>query len=156
MNINIRKATVQDAKGISKLITSLTAKYICPTCDDSMHNILLRSMSESKVTEYLSDDYDYVVATNDKHEIIGVSGIRDKSHLYHLFVSDDYQGQGLSRKLWENVKSEALKNGNQGRFTVNSAVNSESVYLKFGFVRTEGIRNREGMIDIPMVLESTC
>ena len=86
MNINIRKATVQDAKGISKLITSLTAKYICPTCDDSMHDILLRSMSESRVTEYLSDDYDYVVATNDKHEIIGVSGIRE-SRTYTIFLS---------------------------------------------------------------------
>ncbi|MFA0492056.1 GNAT family N-acetyltransferase [Vibrio splendidus] len=38
-------------------------------------------------------------------------------------------------------------------FTVNSAVNAESVYSRFGFKRTEGIRNRQGMIDIPMLLD---
>ncbi len=91
-----------------------------------------------------------------KSEIIGVAGIRDSSHLFHLFVSDNYQGQGLSRKLWERIKSEALTNGNSGRFTVNSAINSESIYLSFGFIRTGEIRNRDGMIDIPMELETAC
>ncbi|EKO3629323.1 GNAT family N-acetyltransferase, partial [Vibrio metschnikovii] len=60
------------------------------------------------------------------------------------------------RKLWETIKEEAIKNGNRGDFTVNSAVNAENVYLRFGFKRTEGIRNRQGMVDIPMMFEPDC
>ncbi|MEZ9074090.1 GNAT family N-acetyltransferase, partial [Vibrio splendidus] len=86
-------------------------------------------------------------------EVVGVAGVRDNSHLYHLFVDDNFQGNGLSRQLWEAVKEESIKNGNSGIFTVNSAVNAESVYSRFGFKRTEGIRNRQGMIDIPMLLD---
>ena len=37
-------------------------------------------------------------------------------------------------------------------FTVNSAVNAEHVYLNFGFKRINGVRNRGGMVDIPMKL----
>ncbi|QXO15861.1 MULTISPECIES: GNAT family N-acetyltransferase [Vibrio] len=154
MSVNIRNATLGDAKGISDLIIPLTKKYVCPTCDKSAQEILINSMSEANVANYLSDNYQYFVAVNEKSEIIGVAGIRDSSHLYHLFVSDNYQRQGLSRKLWERVKTAAMISGNSGRFTVNSAVNAEKIYLSFGFIRIDGIRNRDGMIDVPMVLET--
>ncbi|MEZ8252301.1 GNAT family N-acetyltransferase [Vibrio splendidus] len=153
MGVNIRSAEISDAKGISELISPLAKKYVCPTCDASVHDILLNSMSEENVGKYLSTNYTYVVAVTANGEMVGVAGVRDNSHLYHLFVDDNFQGNGLSRQLWEAVKEEAIKNGNSGIFTVNSAVNAENVYLRFGFKRTEGIRNRQGMIDIPMLLE---
>ncbi|CAM3032475.1 GNAT family N-acetyltransferase [Vibrio neptunius] len=156
MSITFRNAKICDAKAISELILPLAKKYVCPTCDPSVHDVLLKSMSEEKVEHYLSTNYHYVVAVTANDEVIGVAGIRDNSHLYHLFVNDRFQGHGLSRQLWEVVKENALNNGNKGIFTVNSAINAESVYLRFGFKRTEGIRNRQGMIDIPMMLEASC
>ena len=153
MSVNIRSAEISDSKAISELILPLAKKYVCPTCDASVHDILLNSMSEENVEKYLSTNYTYVVAVTANGEMVGVAGVRDNSHLYHLFVDDNFQGNGLSRQLWEAVKEEAIKNGNSGIFTVNSAVNAENVYLRFGFKRTEGIRNRQGMIDIPMLLE---
>jgi len=156
MSIKIRKAEISDAKSISELILPLTEKYVCPTCDASVHDVLLSSMSEDNIRKYLSTNYDYIVAVTTKNEVIGVAGVRDNSHLYHLFVDDSFQGNGLSRKLWETIKEEANKKGNSGAFTVNSAVNAENVYLRFGFKRTEGIRNRQGMVDVPMKFESDC
>ncbi|WP_105259156.1 GNAT family N-acetyltransferase [Pseudoalteromonas sp. T1lg88] len=156
MSIHIRKAEISDAKSISELILPLTNKYVCPTCDVSVHSILLDSMSKENIEKYLSTNYDYVVAVTENNEVVGVAGVRDNSHLYHLFVDDNFQGNGLSRKLWETIKEKAIKNGNSGAFTVNSAVNAENVYLRFGFKRTEGIRNQQGMVDIPMVLKFDC
>ncbi|ELK2038254.1 GNAT family N-acetyltransferase [Vibrio vulnificus] len=156
MSINIRNAEISDARAISELLLPLTNKYVCPTCDVTVHSILLDSMSEKNIKKYLSTNYDYVVAVTENNEVVGVAGVRDNSHLYHLFVDDDFQGNGLSRQLWETVKEKALENGNSGLFTVNSAVNAESVYVRFGFKRTEGVRNRQGMVDIPMVLEFDC
>ncbi|MEZ8678962.1 GNAT family N-acetyltransferase [Vibrio splendidus] len=153
MSVNIRSAKISDSKAISELILPLAKKYVCPTCDASVHDILLNSMSEENVGKYLSTNYNYVIAVTANDEVVGVAGVRDNSHLYHLFVDDNFQGNGLSRQLWEAVKEESIKNGNSGIFTVNSAVNAESVYSRFGFKRTEGIRNRQGMIDIPMLLD---
>ncbi|MFA0717055.1 GNAT family N-acetyltransferase [Vibrio splendidus] len=153
MSVNIRSAEISDSKAISELILPLAKKYVCPTCDASAHDILLNSMSEENVGKYLSTNYNYVIAVTANDEVVGVAGVRDNSHLYHLFVDDNFQDNGLSRQLWEAVKEESIKNGNSGIFTVNSAVNAESVYSRFGFKRTEGIRNRQGMIDIPMLLD---
>lgn len=155
MNITIRKAKLADAKAISELILPLAEKYVCPTCNASVHAVLLGSMSEQSIASYLSANYAYVVAVTPANDIVGVAGIRDYAHLYHLFVSDNYQGKGLSRKLWSAIQTQSLQQGNSGRFTVNSALNAESVYARFGFKRIEGIRNRQGMVDIPMVLEVT-
>ncbi|WP_232304749.1 GNAT family N-acetyltransferase [Agarivorans gilvus] len=153
MSIHLRKATSSDAAAISQLILSLTEKYVCPSFAESARHILLTSMSAENVGAYLSGNYFYIVAATADEDIVGVAGIRDYSHLYHLFVDDSYQGQGLSRRLWEAVKAEALTNGNPGRFTVNSAVNAEHVYEHFGFQRIDGIRQQNGIIDVPMVLE---
>ncbi|SMS01102.1 Acetyltransferase (GNAT) family protein [Vibrio mangrovi] len=157
MSIKYRKAAGKDAQAISELIVPLTRKYVCPTFDESMHDTLLQSMSVENIERYLSEGYLYVVATDDMGEIVGVAAIRDASHLYHLFVSERYQGQGLSRKLWEKVRAEVPENRRPTRFTVNSALNAEHVYRSFGFVRTEeGVRNRNGIIDVPMVLNVDC
>lgn len=153
MNITIRKAELADAKAISELILPLVEKYVCPTCDASVHAVLLGSMSEQSIASNLSSNYAYVIAVTPDNDVVGVAGVRDYAHLYHLFVSDNYQGKGLSRALWTAIQAQSLLHGNSGRFTVNSALNAESVYARFGFKRTEGIRNRQGMVDIPMALE---
>jgi len=153
LTITIRKAHANDARAISELIVPLTKRYICPTCEASAYELLLGSMSEEKIATYLVSNFDYLVAETKNKEVIGVGGMRDNSHLYHLFVSDQYQGQGLSRQLWDCLKEQAMIKGNRGAFSVNSAVNAEAVYSSFGFKRKAGIRNQHGVIDIPMVLE---
>ncbi|TKB50293.1 GNAT family N-acetyltransferase [Ferrimonas sediminicola] len=152
MNIHIRVATTDDAKAISRLIQPLTRKHVCPTCDESVHDALLASMSPQSMASYLSSNHFYVVAATHDNEIVGVAGIRDYEHLYHLFVDDRFQGQGLSRRLWDEVKAASLHHGNGGRFTVNSALNAERIYRHFGFQPRGGVRDRQGMRDIPMVL----
>ncbi|MDR8523107.1 GNAT family N-acetyltransferase [Shewanella fidelis] len=154
MNIEIREAQLCDAKSISELIVPLVKKYVCPDCDASVHDVLLGSMSEQRIESYLSSNYCYFVAVSQNKKVIGVAGIRDNSHLYHLFVHDNFQGLGLSRKLWQAAKQQAIQKGNQGRFTVNSALGAETVYLNFGFKRIAGIRREKGMVDIPMLLEA--
>ena len=154
MNIEIREAQLCDAKLISELIVPLVKKYVCPDCDASMQDVLLGSMSEQCIESYLSSNYCYFVAVSQDNDVIGVAGIRDNSHLYHLFVHDNFQGLGLSRQLWQAAKQQAMQKGNQGRFTVNSALGAETVYLNFGFKRIAGIRRENGMVDIPMLLEA--
>lgn len=153
MSITIRTAVIADAKAISALIVPLVVKYIAPTWQPAVRSILLDSMSEQKIESYLSANYVYLVAVDPDNAIVAVAGMRDSSHLYHLFVADSYQGQGLARQLWQALLVEALRQGNSGRFTVNSALHAEHIYLRFGFKRTEGVRNRDGMVDIPMLLE---
>lgn len=153
MAIYIKKAGVEYSKSISELITPLTDKYVCPTCEESVRVVLLDSMAPEKIREYQESDYRYHVAEKSDGTIVGVIGMREETHLYHLSVSDEYQGQGLSRKLWETAMSDVKTRVEVTSFTVNSAVNAEHVYLSFGFKRINGVRSRGGMVDIPMELK---
>lgn len=152
MTITIREATIEDAEQISNLIIPLTQKFVCPTWDESVHHIVLNSMSADKIAEYIASNYYYLVVEDQNQQLIAVGGIRDFSHLYHLFVKEDHQGQGLSSQLWQLLMSKALENGNPGSFTVNSALNAEEVYTRFGFKRIDGVRNHKGMVDVPMAM----
>jgi N-acetylglutamate synthase-like GNAT family acetyltransferase len=150
--MKIRKADISDAETISDLIVPLTKKFVLVSCEKQVHDLLVGSMSITSIEGYLTEGYSYHVAEAFSGEVAGVVGVRNNSHLYHLFVKEKFEGKGISRQLWEIAKAECIANGNKGEFTVNSAVNAEGVYLKFGFKRVDGIRNRNGMVDIPMTL----
>lgn len=147
----IRKAELDDIDAISQLITPLVIKYILPTCSKEGGQLILNSMAPNCISNYLDAGHEYHVAELNG-ELVGVVGMKDNAHLYHLFVADSQQGKGLSRTLWEQAKDVCLANGNEGQFTVNSALNATDVYLKFGFVPVSGVRERAGIKDMPMEL----
>ena len=147
--MTIREAIQNDASQISLLISTLAEKYILPSCSNEGGKLLLASMTSDSIKQYINDGYQYHVVEDDS-SVIGVVGIKNNCHLYHLFVSDSHQGRGLSKRLWVHAKNVCLQNGNEGVFTVNSALNAKSVYLKLGFTPTGEIREKSGIKDIPM------
>ncbi|KPV95715.1 hypothetical protein AN214_02283 [Pseudoalteromonas sp. P1-9] len=146
----IRQATLEDSVAISELISRLTVKHVLPSCESKTHDLLLSSMSSEQVKQNLQSDYYYLLAENANKQLIGVAGLKNYNHLYHLFVCDNHQGRGFARTLWQTIKHDAERINNTKQFTVNSAITAESIYLSFGFKRLSGIRNRDGMVDIPM------
>ncbi|WP_235284494.1 hypothetical protein [Vibrio coralliilyticus] len=62
MAIYIKKAGAEYSKPISELITPLTDKYVCPTCEESVRTVLLDSMAPEKILEYQESVYRYHVA----------------------------------------------------------------------------------------------
>ena len=148
----VRQAILKDSVAISELISRLTVKYVLPSCESKVHHILLNSMSSKQLRNNLQNGYYYLLAENANKQLIGVAGLKDYSHLYHLFVCDNHQGRGIAKTLWQTIKRDAERINNTKQFTVNSAITAESVYLSFGFKRLSGIRNRDGMVDIPMTL----
>lgn len=83
-------------------------------------------------------------------QVAGVVGVRDGAHLFTLFVAEDFQGQGLGRRLWELARAECLAAGNPGAFTVNSSKYAVPVYERFGFVVAGPVQSRSGVLFVPM------
>ena len=101
-----------------------------------------------------SDRYTYTVAEDDG-DILGFIGIRDRSHLFHLFVSKDHQGKGISRRLWNNALRVASEQSDALAFTVNSSLNAVPVYRRFGFAETAPVVEKHGVAFLPMRREPT-
>lgn len=151
--MDIRAATPDDAQRIGTLVRELAVKYITHEFSEEGAGRLLESMSEAAIRSYLESGYRYHLA-EENGELAGVIAIRDNCHLYHLFVSERFQGRGLARRLWEVARAVCLDAGNPGVFTVNSSRYAVGLYEKFGFVRQSEAVDISGVISIPMKLES--
>jgi ribosomal protein S18 acetylase RimI-like enzyme len=79
-----------------------------------------------------SGRYSYLVA-HIAEKLVGVLGIRDHQHLYHLFVAESVQRQGIARALWTYAKTEIMAKTSEVEITVNSSLNAIGVYERFGF-----------------------
>lgn len=150
--MKIRLATVDDAPRISSLIRDLAKEFIVHEFSEEATSALLGSMDDPAIRRYIESGYRYHVAEEDG-ELAGVVAVRDNSHLYHLFVSERFQGQGLAGHLWEVAKTASLSAGNPGLFTVNSSRYAVGMYENFGFVRQSEEVNCSGVVCIPMKLD---
>jgi len=104
--------------------------------------------SEQAFRRYLaSPRYGYLTA-QDNGRIVGFIGLRDRSHVMHLFVDPAYQRTGLGRQLWEAARSrDALPS-----YTVNSSLNAQGFYQALGFQVAGPAREAYGVAYIPMML----
>jgi ribosomal protein S18 acetylase RimI-like enzyme len=153
--IEIHRASLADARSISALISLLTEKFIASECSAESRRALLGSMTQDSIRKFLSAGFVYHVAKAER-ELVGVIGIRDNTHLYHLFVREDFQRQGIGTRLWHAARDLCLSSGNPGLFTVNASRNAYAVYEKMGFVAESGQKERRGVVVIPMRLETNC
>jgi ribosomal protein S18 acetylase RimI-like enzyme len=150
--IGIRVAQLEDVPAIATLLERLARRYITSEFAPSAEQKFLLGNDEASLRAFMGLGYRYWVA-NKNDEIVGFAGVRDHSHLYHLFVAETVQRQGVARALWQTVVNACLVAGNPGRFTVNSSNNAVAVYESFGFVRSGPQQSSDGVLFNPMVLQ---
>ncbi|MDH3377525.1 MAG: GNAT family N-acetyltransferase [Gammaproteobacteria bacterium] len=154
-NFEIREAGLDDANEIGKLICTLATKFITPEFSSQAREHFLSSNNGKSVEQNMKSGFSYFVATDSK-QLVGVVGVKDNSHLYHLFVVEHYQGMGLARRLWGIAMDECKRKGNRGTFTVNSSNNAIGVYEKLGFERAGPTVEKDGVFFNPMEYRSDC
>lgn len=147
----IRPATPYDAAEISRLAQLLTHKFMASDCTDEGLKRLLETLRPETIRANLERGYRYHVAES-RGETVGAVGVRDNRHLYHLYVAEPFQGQGIARALWETARAASLAAGNPGQFTVNAASAARAVYERFGFVAQSEPVTRNGVTALPMQL----
>ncbi len=150
--MQIRRAGTEDAEAISQLIRGL-ARYF--TLDPQGHGAeaFLKSIEPSAIKGYISaSNFSYFIG-HVESQLAGVVAVRDNTHLYHLFVGQEFQGQGLSSQLWQHAKTSAAAAGNRVAFTVNSTPYAVPVYERFGFKASGPRVETNGIAYVPMRLD---
>ena len=152
--MQIREATIEDAPAISDLIRPLAETYIAHEFPPEGAANLLASMEPGAIEGYMTSGFKYHLA-EENGAVIGVVGVRDNSHLYHLFVADEFRGRGIARELWRVARDGCREAGNVGDFTVNSSRFAVEMYRKFGFAETGPPETKNGVTSVPMKLTET-
>lgn len=148
-DILIREATVEDAPAIAALSHALTEKFVVHDFTPAARQALLASLDAERVAGYFEAGYRYHVAV-ENGRIVGVAGMRDNRHLYHLFVAESHQRRGVARRLWHISRAMCVAAGNRDAVTVNAARHAEPIYLKLGFVADGPRQERNGVSYVPM------
>lgn len=147
--MDIRTANPKDAKAISTLICSVS-HYFTLHPEGVGAEAFLETISEKAIEGYINAaNFHYLVGFKDG-ALAGVVAIRDNKHLYHLFVSPQFQRRGVAKELWSVAMSYAVQHGNSGEFTVNSTPYAAPVYASFGFEATGQRVETKGIAFIPM------
>lgn len=147
--MHLRPAQIDDAAAISSLIQLLSREFVLNP-DGAGAELFWESVSEKTESAYIaSERFSYILAVQG-NELAGFIAMRDISHLFHLFVSPKFQGQGLARRLWSEAKSRAIASGFPGGFTVNSSISAVPVYERFGFARNGDVVQAHGISFLPM------
>jgi ribosomal protein S18 acetylase RimI-like enzyme len=149
--LQVRRGTLDDAERISAFVTALSTEYIVKEFSAPGRAHFLRDHTASEVHQRLAGDFRFYLAEKDG-ELAGVAAIRSNTHLYYLFVGKSYQHMGVARRLWLQVKEDAVALGNPGDFTVNASNYAVAAYERLGFRRTESTKERNGVLYNPMRL----
>lgn len=145
--MTIRLATESDAHEIAELVMLLSSFYTKnPT--DEIPLWLNKSFSQQAfISRILDSDYSNFVYVCDGR-VVGYISLKSQSHLYHLFVSEAYQRQGIARQLFDRVLSSTAAN----IITVRSSIYAVPFYKKLGFIESGISATKDGIVFQPMEL----
>ena len=137
----IRSAKPSDIDEIVALIQPYIIDFAISTEGEEKFN---RTMIE-KLLEMPSMQY-FVFEKNE--QFIGVIAYRQPAHLFHFFVHQNFQRQGVGKQMWQFVENKIKENSSS--VTVNSSCYAQAIYEKFGFTTISSVIENGGLRYIPM------
>ncbi|MDA8447409.1 GNAT family N-acetyltransferase [Paracidovorax valerianellae] len=147
----IRKATLDDTSAISGLILSLAHHFLLQA-DGSGAESFLRSLGPEGIARNIAaPELDYYVGSAGG-QLIGVVAVRNRMHLFHLFVDQPFQRGGVARALWAHVKEVYGWPSASGPTTVNSTPFAQAFYERMGFHAVGARLEKNGIAFVPMQL----
>ncbi len=141
----IRRVKLEDAKELSLLVSGLLP-YLFKQVPSWFEEEISKESFEKRLKDKSYEHYIYII---DK-KIVGFIAIKEKNHLFHLFVDESFHKKGIAKKLFECVKT----NMDVTNMKVNASLYSIPVYRSFGFKKSGKEENYQGLEYQPMVYES--
>ncbi len=149
----VRALTPDDIPAVASLLESLAREHILHEFTPEAREAFLSKNNASSLRQLVEKGFRYHVGTVNGR-IVGFVGTRDNTHLYHLFVANEFQRQGMGRRLWNTARAECMARGNRGAFTVNSSNNAIAVYERLGFACSGPAQSMDGVIYNPMAMRN--
>lgn len=134
---------------VAALLHSLAVEFIVHDARPEQASTFLRENDREGIARKLAQGFVYHVADIDG-TIAGFIGMRERQHLFHLFVGRAWQRRGVARALWQAARADALAAGAAPPFTVNASNYAVASYQRLGFVRTAPTMEKNGIRFNPM------
>lgn len=129
MKYQIRRATPEDAAGISRVIIAALRQTNAADYDAATIARVEQSFSEAGIAGLLEKRLIFVAADHD--EVVATASLEDDV-VRSVFVAPEYQRSGIGEQLMLAVENEALMRGSQ-RLRVPSSITAQGFYTRLGY-----------------------
>lgn len=147
--MQLRTGTPTDAAAIAALIASLQP-LLTDHPDGTGAEAFLASVNEEAQARYLaSSRYDYLLA-HEGDTLVGFVALRDRTHVFHLFVRREHHQQGIAKALWREAMRRTEVDHPDPDYTVNASLVAVPVYEAFGFRAAGPVARVHGISFLPM------
>lgn len=152
--MRIRPITDPDIGVVAQLLRKLADEFIVHESSADAAAAFLHEHDEAGVRRFIASGMAYHVADMDG-TIAGFIAVRDKQHVFHMFVDKAHHRQGIARSLWKAAREAALHAEHPGVFTVNSSNHAVPVYAAMGFVPSAPMQFKNGLYFNPMQFDGS-
>lgn len=149
--MKIRLARSTDCDALASLVRSFEAVLVLePSAAEPFWSSMTAEAHKQNLT---SSRYIYLVAElEDEDNVVGYVAMRDRTHLFNLFVAEKYQRRGVGRQLWKTVCRKLPAASEAPVVTVNASLNAVPAYTRMGFVPAGPETRVHGIGFLPMQL----
>ena len=133
--MHIRPLTPDDIPACAALLRRAAEDFILHESSPEDGAAFLAGQGEDAMRGFFASGYAYRGAEVDG-VLAGFIAVRERSHVYSLYVDSRFQRRGIARRLWETACAAALGPGHPGAFTVNASNHALPFYAALGFVPT--------------------
>jgi ribosomal protein S18 acetylase RimI-like enzyme len=133
--MHIRSLIPDDIPAAAALLRRAAEEFILHESTPADGAIFLAEQGEEGMRSFLAKGFVYHLADVDG-ELAGFIAIRERSHVYSLYVDKRFHRRGIARALWDVARAAAIGPGHPGFFTVNASNHALPFYASLGFVPT--------------------
>jgi ribosomal protein S18 acetylase RimI-like enzyme len=133
--MHIRPLTPADIPAAAALLCRAAGEFILPASTPENGAVFLAEQGEEGMRGFFAKGFVYHGAEVDG-ELAGFIAIRERSHVYSLYVDRRWHRRGIARRLWDAAREAAVGPDHPGVFTVNSSDHALPFYASLGFVPT--------------------
>lgn len=133
---------------VIELVTTVFDKDVAHQYNQEGNNEFHKYLDYISFVKRINTNHELVGAYI-KNKLVGVLEIRDSNHISLLFVSGEFQSQGIGRQLFNFYLNNRPLNHN-GVFTVNASPNAVRFYESIGFYKNEKENVKNGIRFFPM------
>lgn len=137
---------------IAALIRDVYDAYVAPDYSQNGNDFFYQFIQPEEILERASKNIDLILIAKYEDKIIGVLSIKLPNHISLLFVNKAFQGQGVSKALF-NKYLKTIINTDVNEITVHSSPFSEKIYEKLGFYKESEMKETFGIKYIPMKMK---
>lgn len=148
--MRLREMNDADIGAVARLLEVLAREYFLGACSPEQASTFLRENDAAALRRLVGEGYAYHVAEADG-QVAGFIAVRERRHVYHLFVAAQFHRRGIGRALWDHARAIAMASGAEGVFTVNASNYAVPMYESLGFVRAAPMQCKNGLEFNPMV-----